>query len=60
MDPQLAVFLVFAGIAFIIVFFFIAFVSIAEDQVGVIVKKFSFSELPPGKVIALNGESGYS
>jgi uncharacterized membrane protein YqiK len=44
-------------------FFFISkllgFVSIGESEVGVIVKKFSFTDLAPGKIIALSGESGY-
>src|SRR5687767_2569028 len=34
-------------------------VFISERQVGVVVKKFAFKNLPPGRLIALNGEAGY-
>lgn len=34
-------------------------VVIGEDQVGIVVKKFGKKELPAGKIIALDGESGY-
>ncbi len=34
-------------------------VIIREDQVGVIIKKFSNRSLPAGQFIALNGEAGY-
>ena len=37
----------------------LGFVSIGESEVGVVVKKFSFTDLAPGKIIALSGESGY-
>jgi uncharacterized membrane protein YqiK len=37
-----------------------SFVSIRENQVGVVVKKFSSGPaLPQGRVVALNGEAGY-
>jgi uncharacterized membrane protein YqiK len=36
-----------------------AIIFISERQVGVIVKKFSTRNLPPGRLIALNGEAGY-
>lgn len=37
-----------------------SFVSIREDQVGVVVKRFSRGKsLPEGRVVALNGEAGY-
>jgi len=34
-------------------------VVIREDQVGVVIKKFSSRSLPPGQFIALEGEAGY-
>ncbi len=34
-------------------------VRIHERQVGVVVKKFSAKSLPPGQLVALNGEAGY-
>ena len=34
-------------------------VIIREDQVGVVIKKFSSRNLPAGEFIALNGEAGY-
>jgi uncharacterized membrane protein YqiK len=34
-------------------------VLIDEREVGVVIKKFGFAKLPPGQLIALNGESGY-
>jgi uncharacterized membrane protein YqiK len=43
--------------AFLVAIGAISFIS--ERQVGVIVKKFSTRNLPPGRLIALNGEAGY-
>src|SRR5689334_19659726 len=34
-------------------------VLIRETQVGIVVKKFGARQLPPGRLIALNGEAGY-
>ncbi len=34
-------------------------VLIRERQVGIVVKKFGARSLPPGRLVALNGESGY-
>jgi uncharacterized membrane protein YqiK len=34
-------------------------VIINEHQVGVVIKKFAFRTLPPGQIVALNGEAGY-
>src|SRR5271169_4560585 len=34
-------------------------VLIRERQVGIVVKKFGSRSLPPGQLIALNGEAGY-
>jgi uncharacterized membrane protein YqiK len=39
--------------------FFLGAVVIHERQVGVVVKKFSPRSLPPGRLIALDGEAGY-
>lgn len=39
--------------------FLLGWVLIREDQVGHIVKKFSATQLPPGRIIAVNGEAGY-
>jgi uncharacterized membrane protein YqiK len=41
-----------------IVFFF-GLVIVGEQEVGIVVKKFSSKGLPPGQIIALNGEAGY-
>lgn len=37
----------------------LSLVMIGERQVGIVVKKFGGRNLPPGKLIALNGEAGY-
>lgn len=37
----------------------LSLVMIGERQVGVVVKKFGGRNLPPGRLIALNGEAGY-
>jgi uncharacterized membrane protein YqiK len=34
-------------------------ILIDEREVGVVIKKFGFAKLPPGQLIALNGEAGY-
>jgi uncharacterized membrane protein YqiK len=39
--------------------FLLGWVLIREDQVGHVVKKISASQLPPGRIVALNGEAGY-
>ena len=39
--------------------FLIGWVLIHEDQVGHVVKKFAAAELPPGRVVATNGEAGF-
>lgn len=39
--------------------FFLGLVRIGENEVGVVVKKFSSKQLPAGALIALNGEAGY-
>ena len=46
---------------YIVVTFLRSFVSIKENQVGVVVKRFSLAgkRLPEGRLIALNGEPGY-
>jgi uncharacterized membrane protein YqiK len=35
------------------------FTVIGADEVGVVTKKFAFSDLPPGRIVATNGEAGY-
>jgi uncharacterized membrane protein YqiK len=37
----------------------LSLVMIAERQVGIVIKKFAGRNLPPGRLIALNGEAGY-
>ncbi len=59
MDMGSAVILALFGFIFIFLLMYIALVSIKEDQVGIVVKKFGTSDLPPGKIIALHGEAGY-
>ncbi len=55
----------FIGVGMVVVFalFFIPLmlgaVLIQERQVGIVVKRFGARELPPGRLIALEGESGY-
>ncbi len=55
----------FVGVGVVVVFalFFIPLllgaVLIQERQVGIVVKRFGARELPPGRLIALEGESGY-
>lgn len=39
--------------------FLVGAVFIRERQVGIVVKRFGLKSLPPGQLIALNGESGY-
>ncbi len=43
----------------VLVIFMKSFVLIHERQVGIIVKRFSSTSLPPGSLIALHGEAGY-
>lgn len=57
MDPVVIV--PVALVALLLLIWFAGFVSIGENQVGVVVKKFSFSDLAPGKIIAMDGEAGY-
>ena len=55
----------FVGVSLVLVFalFFIPLmlgaVLIQERQVGIVVKRFGARELPPGRLIALEGEAGY-
>jgi uncharacterized membrane protein YqiK len=52
-----------AGMAFILLVilsnFIFGWVLIKEDQVGHIVKKLGGKSLPPGRIVAFEGESGY-
>src|SRR4051794_8536127 len=52
--PLVVVVLVILG-----VFAATGLVIISERQMGVVVKRFSKSSLPPDRLIALNGEAGY-
>jgi uncharacterized membrane protein YqiK len=50
--------------ATLILFFFLLInlfgvVHIGEQQVGLVIKRFAMRSLPPGEIIALNGEAGY-
>ena len=55
----------FVGVSVVLVFalvgilLLLGMVLIQERQVGVLVKRFAARELPPGRLIALGGESGY-
>ena len=55
--------LVGVGVVLVFALFFIPLllgaVLIQERQVGIVVKRFGARELPPGRLIALEGESGY-
>ncbi|MEO8100133.1 MAG: SPFH domain-containing protein [Acidobacteriota bacterium] len=53
---------VFAALALAfaaLVTFLTAFVSIHENQVGVVAKRFGQGSLPEGRIVALNGEAGF-
>jgi len=45
----------------VLVWFVIGLVIIREDQVGVVVKRFTWNgrKLPDGRVVSLEGEAGY-
>jgi uncharacterized membrane protein YqiK len=49
------------GAVIFVIFSALGMVIIRENQVGVVVKKFTYKRksLPPGQLIALNGEPGY-
>lgn len=49
----------FLTLACIGIFCFVSLVSIGENQVGVVIKRFAFKNLNPGEMLALNGEAGY-
>ncbi|HEY9852811.1 MAG TPA: flotillin family protein [Leptolyngbyaceae cyanobacterium] len=53
--------LVAAGVVIFVPLFFGGLVVISEREVGIVVKKFTIAgrALPPGRLIALNGEAGY-
>ena len=47
------------ALAVIVVFFALAsFQYVAEDKIGIVSKNVGFTSLPPGKIIATNGEKG--
>jgi hypothetical protein len=39
--------------------FFLGFTSISENQVGIVVKRFATHNLPPGRIVATEGEAGF-
>lgn len=41
------------------IIFFCGLVIVGEQEVGIVVKKFSSKSLAPGQIVALNGEAGY-
>src|SRR2546426_2242846 len=49
------------ALVFVVLFgpFVLGAVLIQERQVGIVVKKFSTRALPPGRLVALDGEAGY-
>lgn len=47
-----------AFVVFALFFFFASFRHVGEDQIGVIVKSVGSTSLPPGKIIATEGEMG--
>ncbi len=59
--PVLVVFVVVIGVLFVLPSITLGLVIIGERQVGIVVKRFARADrvLPPGKLIALNGEAGY-
>ncbi|MBI5957554.1 MAG: flotillin family protein [Chloroflexi bacterium] len=59
--PFLILIVVFMGVLVLLAFPRVVFglVIINERQVGVVIKKFSRRNLPPGQFVALNGEAGY-
>jgi len=56
--PYLVAALIVIGVV-VLSKFLLGWVLIREDQVGHIVKKFSSKPLPPGRIVALEGEAGY-
>jgi len=50
--------LVAAGVVLFVAFTLASFRLVREDQVGVITKNIGWTSLPPGKIIATNGEKG--
>lgn len=42
-----------------VIYFLLGGVFIRERDVGIIIKRFAMRNLPPGQLIALNGEAGY-
>lgn len=52
--PLIVIVLVIAGVVALL-----GLVIISEKQVGIVIKRFSRTSLPPDRLIALNGEAGY-
>lgn len=59
--PLLIVAILIAVLIFVLPGVIVGLVVIGERQVGIVVKRFSFAgkSLPPGKLVATNGEPGY-
>lgn len=56
--PVLIGFAVFMGLTGFFISQIVGLIVIAEREVGIVTRKFSSRSLPPGKLIALNGEAG--
>ena len=48
-----------APIFLVIIYNLLGMVFIREHEVGIVIKRFAMKNLPPGQIIALNGEAGY-
>ena len=42
-----------------LIYHLLGFVFIREHEVGIVIKRFAMKNLPPGQIVALNGEAGY-
>jgi uncharacterized membrane protein YqiK len=60
-DPVMGLIVAIVAVValFILAIVFLGIVVINERQVGIVIKKLSRRNLPPGQFIALNGEAGY-
>jgi uncharacterized membrane protein YqiK len=62
-EPSIPIWIWLSGGIFIIILlprigWIVGLISVGESQVGIITKKFSTKNLPPGRLTALNGEAG--
>ncbi|HEX2906348.1 MAG TPA: hypothetical protein VHO69_05765, partial [Phototrophicaceae bacterium] len=52
--------IIFVGVLLVLILaVYVSFVNISAREVGILVKRWSSSSLPEGRLIALNGEAGY-